>query len=205
MAEFASKGTLKSGKQLLLEFANDESIPQALRISAAMAHAKYEPAYLPSEVHYPKFETVEEAEAFKQELIQREGRKELDTDTASMALERLDNIIADKRADAHAARQDIELELKRLAADASDQPQIIQITGGLPTLPGTNVTMPSVNGHAQTDLLPPASVPQTMVTKGDGFIFTWIQGRDGKWELQDKTLDPAFASAGPALRGTTED
>jgi hypothetical protein len=149
MADYASKGTLKSGKQLLLEFANDESIPQALRISAAMAHAKYEPAYLSSEVHYPNFQTVEQAEAFKQELIQREGRKELDTDTASIALERVDNIIADKRADAHAARQEQELELKRLQADVSDQPQIIRIEGGLPQLPGTNVTMPG----QQPDLL----------------------------------------------------
>jgi hypothetical protein len=159
MADYATKGTLKSGKQLLLEFANDESIPQALRISAAMAHAKYEPAYLPSEVQYPNLQTVEQAEAFKQELIQREGRKELDSDTASIALERVDNIIADNRADQVSTRADAELELKRLAADVSDQPQIIKISGGLPELPGTHITMPTLNGHQGPELAPPTQGP----------------------------------------------
>jgi hypothetical protein len=191
---------------LLMKFATDERYPPAIRVAALASASKVEPKYLHNPIDLPTFSSVAEAETYKMGIAQREARNELDAETVSRIYSRIDNWIADQRADAHALRQEEELELKRLAADASDQPQIIQITGGLPELPGTNVTMPSVNGHAQTDLLPPVPViPVTMITKGDGFIFTWIQNKSGAWDLLDKLPDPRLMGAGPALGGTTEE
>jgi hypothetical protein len=135
------------------------------------------------------------------ELTKREAAGELETASVATIAERIRHWISAKRAD-------IELELKKLQADVSDQPQVIQITGGLPELPGTNVILPHVNGHAATDLLTPATpvIPpaQTMTTKADGFIFTWALGKDGKWGLQDKTIDPIFATSGPSLNGAKD-
>ena len=39
--------------------------------------------------------------------------------------------------------------------------QDIHITGGLPALPGTNITMPQLNGHKTLGLLPPNDPPIT--------------------------------------------
>jgi hypothetical protein len=41
----------------------------------------------------------------------------------------------------------MELDIKRLNANQDMGDQHILITGGLPQLPGTNITMPVINGH----------------------------------------------------------
>jgi hypothetical protein len=143
---------LPSAYQLLISFATNDKYPAAIKVAAAAAASKVEPKYLHRPIDLPAFTTIQEAEAFKLQLSQQELRNEYDQESVNRAIARIDNWINDQRADAHAARQDVELELKRLAADASDQPQIIKITGGLPELPGTNVTMPGqqpdlLNGH----------------------------------------------------------
>jgi hypothetical protein len=135
--------------QLLMKFATNEKYPPAIRVAALASASKVEPKYLHKPIDLPAFASIQEAEVFKLELARQELRNEYDQESVNRAIARIDNWINDRRADAHAARQDEELELKRLQANASDQPQVIQITGGLPELPGTNVTMP----HEQPDLL----------------------------------------------------
>jgi hypothetical protein len=154
-AEFMDKNSrLPESMQLLLQFARDEKVPAAIRVAAASAVVKVEPAYIYSQVDIPKFTNIKEAEDFKLWMAQREARRELDKQSVSIVMARIDNWIADQRADAASARADAELEIKRIHADVSDQPQIIKIEGGLPTLPGTNVTMPhQLNGNASDGLL----------------------------------------------------
>jgi hypothetical protein len=160
MADYASKGTLKSGKQLLLEFANDESIPQALRISAAMAHAKYEPAYLPTKVDYPPLNSPQDVQSCRQDVIQREGRQELDTETASMALARLDAVEDSMRADAASARADAELKLKQIEDQNESGRPTVYIQNSPGHLPGTHIIPPShidykevLNGHEASPVI----------------------------------------------------
>jgi hypothetical protein len=50
--------------------------------------------------------------------------------------------------DAMAAEQEAIIDgFKALGLDDASQDQVIHIKGGLPSLPGTNVTMPQLNGH----------------------------------------------------------
>ncbi len=39
------------------------------------------------------------------------------------------------------------LDLKAMSQNATEGEQTISISGGLPALPGTNITMPQLNGH----------------------------------------------------------
>jgi hypothetical protein len=138
---------------------SDESIPKVARSMIANQIAPYyrprlgvvdAPKYVTTPIEVPAFTTCEQAEDFLLQLSQREAAQELDSDSVALVSARVLDWIRSKRAGQ-------ELELKRLQADVSDQPQVIKITGGLPELPGTNVTMPpTLNGHPQTDLLPPA-------------------------------------------------
>jgi hypothetical protein len=124
-------------------------------MSAMAVVAKLGDSYL-KDIELPTFQTIQEAESFKLELAQREFRGEVSHRAVVIAYERVDNWIDDQRADAASARADAELELKRLAADQSTVPQTIRIEGGLPALPGTNITMPHLNGaHVDGLLLPP--------------------------------------------------
>jgi hypothetical protein len=50
-------------------------------------------------------------------------------------------------------RNTLELELKRLNADAANGDQVVRIEGGLPDLPGTQIIMPDF--HAEPEILPP--------------------------------------------------
>jgi hypothetical protein len=128
----------------------DESLPVGLRATIAAAISPYyrpklgiqtPPRMVEVQIDVPNFQTVEEAEAFLIKLTAMVGAGELSLDTSLDLSTLVRNWISAKH-------QTAELELKRLHADVSDQPQIIRIEGGLPQLPGTNVTMPGhLNGH----------------------------------------------------------
>jgi hypothetical protein len=99
------------------------------------------PRFAEVRIEVPNFPTVEEAESFLNILTSMVGSGDLSLSTALDLSTLVRNWISAKH-------QAAELELKRLQADVSDQPQIIRIEGGLPQLPGTNVTMPGhLNGH----------------------------------------------------------
>jgi hypothetical protein len=110
------------------------------------------PKYVTTPIEVPAFTSCEQAEDFLLQLSQREAAQELDSDSVVLVSARVLDWIRSKRAGQ-------ELELKRLQADVSDQPQVIKITGGLPELPGTNVTMPTLNGHQGPELTAPAQGP----------------------------------------------
>ena len=74
-----------------------------------------------------------------------------------------------------------ELAIKQYNAGTTEHEQTIHITGGLPALRGTNITMPMLDGHsvseqllaAPTDVVPPnANTPTHQHTDGSGGEFT---------------------------------
>jgi hypothetical protein len=154
MAQFEATDQ-RSFVQILRDFAHDETIKPALRIAAAAAGAPYEqgkiqsvpgPQYLHTAITVPSFQSIEQAEAFLHELSQREGRKELESQSVATIAARIQAWINNKRSGQ-------ELELKRLNASVSTSEQTIHISGGLPSLPGCNIITPQLNGHAGHGLL----------------------------------------------------
>jgi hypothetical protein len=132
--------------QILLAFARSDKVQNSLRIVAAQAASKHEAQYLYSQVDIPNFQSIEEAESFLLHLSKQEANREIDSRTASTISSRIQTWISNKRADQ-------ELDLKRIAQHGEPE-QIIRVTGGLPPLPGTNVTMPALNGHGYEPLGP---------------------------------------------------
>ena len=142
---------LPESVQLLLAFARSDKIQPSLRIVAAQAASKHEAQFLFSPVHIPDFTNIEDAESFLLQLSKQEANREIDSRTAATITTRIQGWISNKRADE-------ELEIKRLSAGQDAGDQIIRIEGGLPPLPGTNVTMPhQLNGHDAHGLLTSAS------------------------------------------------
>src|SRR5262249_3703832 len=66
--------------------------------------------------------------------------------------------------DAQYARE--ELAIKQITAGTTEHEQTIRIEGGLPALPGTNITMPVLNGHAVSEQL--LSAPKDVIPPDDG-------------------------------------
>jgi hypothetical protein len=135
---------------------SDESIPIVARAMIANQIGRYyrpllgtmEPArYVQQPIDVPSFTTIEEAEAFLLTLAQRTASQELDLASVEAVSARVRDWINSKRAGQ-------ELEIKRLNASQDTGDQTIHITGGLPELPGCNISMPQLNGHASDGLLP---------------------------------------------------
>jgi hypothetical protein len=128
----------------------DESLPIGLRCAIACNIAPYyhpklgiasAPKFIESVIDVPQFITIEEAENFLARLPVLVGNGELAAESALNLSTLIRNWIVSK----HAGQ---ELELKRLNSDVSSGDQVIRIEGGLPPLPGTNITMPELhNGH----------------------------------------------------------
>jgi hypothetical protein len=135
---------------------SDETLPAPVRAVIANQIAPYyrpklgimEPAkFVQTPIEVPVFTTCEEAEAFLLQLAQRVAAQELDTESTEQVSARVLDWIHSKRAGQ-------ELEIKRLNATQDTGDQTIHITGGLPELPGCNITMPQLNGNASDGLLP---------------------------------------------------
>jgi hypothetical protein len=128
----------------------DNSLPVGLRATIAAAISPYyrpklglqsPPRMVEIQVEVPDFKTVEEAEAFLNKIASLVGSGELSLSTGLDLSALVRNWISAKH-------QAAELELKRLNATQDIGPQTIRIEGGLPELPGTEVIMPQLNGHA---------------------------------------------------------
>jgi hypothetical protein len=135
-------------------------VAQASNILAPYLHSKRSvtapaPRYIDSPVQVPEFTSIADAENFLASLPVMLGKGELDSQT-SLELSTLTRNWLSARYERE------ELQLK-LTAQGGGPEQTIHITGGLPAIPGTNVTMPVLNGadidgHA---LLEAAPGPQT--------------------------------------------
>jgi hypothetical protein len=152
--EFREKWLANGGQNPLerifkLAESQDEGI--ALQASQWLEKVYGLPYFPKSRVPVPKFQSIKDAEAYLVTIAMQFGDGEIDPDTA-LALSTL------VRTWISVKHQDAEIELKKIHIDGPGE-QTIRIDGGLPALPGTNITMPlpvnghEINGHA---LDPPA-------------------------------------------------
>jgi hypothetical protein len=143
-----------------------ESQDDSLRVAAAAALAPYAhpklqalptPRFIENPIEVPEFTHVSDAEAFLAQIATLVARGELDIQSGLELSTLTKNWIGSKN-------NHTELDLKAVNAGATDTEQVIRVEGGLPSLPGCNVTMPVLNGQPVTNghaLEPPTpAVPQ---------------------------------------------
>jgi Family of unknown function (DUF5681) len=150
---------------LLSEIVTNHPDPQ-LRIQAAglltpYKHSKQSPLPVPRYVEHPitlpDFVAVEDAESFLGKIPQLVAAGELDfqsgLDLSTMTTAWL-----------NAKYSRDEMKLKMANANADNTPQVIQIRGGLPVMPGLeNMIMPNINnGQRVTDEALPWSNPPAL-------------------------------------------
>jgi hypothetical protein len=131
----------------LSEIQNDPNKDDGLRVVAATALAPFQhpklqalptPRYIATPIDVPDFQTVEDATKFLARIPVLIARGELDLDFA-------DSITKGIVAYIQSQHSQTSLELK--ASDGLTGEQTIRIEGGMPALPGTNITMPQLDGN----------------------------------------------------------
>jgi hypothetical protein len=142
---------------------NDKTADPGLRIAAASALAPYchpkmqatpTPRYIDLQLDVPDFVHVSDAEAFLAKIALLVARGHLDIQQG----QELQGLVT-----AWINTQYQREELQYKLSPPAERDQTITIEGGLPALPGTNITMPVLNGHAvseqllaaPTDVIPP--------------------------------------------------
>src|SRR5262249_8378291 len=130
-----------------------ESTDDSLRVAAAAALAPYShpklqalptPRFIENPIEVPEFTDVSYAEAFLAQIATLVACGELDIQSG-LELSTLTKNWIESR---HAAK---ELELKVISVEGGPTEQTIRIEGGLPALPGTNITMPVLDGKPATN------------------------------------------------------
>jgi hypothetical protein len=118
------------------------------------------PRFIPNPIEMNEFTRISDAESFLTKIATFVAAGELDFQSA---LE-LSSIV---KAWIDSQYQREELAVKQYNAGSTEHEQIIKVTGGLPPLPGTNITFPVLNGHAVSEQLltaptdvVPSSAPQ---------------------------------------------
>lgn len=114
--------------------------------------------YIEEPVQLPRPATIEQANANIARISEMKALGHIDLDFA-------ESLIADNRTIANNLIAEEELKLKLSAAGGLGE-TTIRIEGGLPQLPGSNITMPTLNGK-EHDLLPPQP-PPTLQQNADG-------------------------------------
>jgi hypothetical protein len=132
-----------------------ESPDEAIRASAAASllgylHPKLQSVPVPRLIDrpfkIPVFQTIKDAKDFLATIPSRIGSQELDLDFA-------DALTKSTVAWLQLQYAEVGIDLKAQAQGAESGEQIIRIEGGLPSLPGTNITMPELNGHKSYEML----------------------------------------------------
>jgi len=127
-----------------------ESSDDSLRVAAAAALAPYAhpklqalptPRFIEPLIEVPEFTHLSDAEQFLAKIAALVARGELDIQTGLEL-----STLAKNWIESQYARE--ELAIKQINAGATEHEQTIRIEGGLPQLPGTNITMPTIDGHA---------------------------------------------------------
>ena len=98
------------------------------------------PRFVEEAIEVPDFASVDEAQAFQKEIARRAAAGELELQASLDISALVGNWIRSRQAS-------VELDLKIMSANGGPAQQTIRIEGGLPPLPGTNVTMPVLPGH----------------------------------------------------------
>ena len=129
----------------------------AANMLAPFMHSKMQstpaPRFVEESFDIPTFTHLSDAEQFLARIAALVSGGSLDIQTGLEL-----STLAKNWIDAQYARED--LAIKQINAGTSEHEQIIKIEGGLPPLPGSNITMPVINVHAVQDNLiaPPEPV-----------------------------------------------
>src|SRR6516162_1407785 len=142
-----------------------ESQDEGIKMAAAAALAPYchpklqatpTPRFVENPIDVADFVRVSDAESFLARLPVLVARGELDFQSAQ-------ELCAMTSLWINSQYQREELAIKQYNAGSTEHEQTIRIEGGLPALPGTNVTMPMLDGHATNGnghaLAAPSDVP----------------------------------------------
>jgi len=144
-----SRGDLDPADLLSSIVTNNEE-PKELRIQAAGLLMPYKyskcgtapvQVYIDVPLDTPEFTHLSDAEQFLAKVAALVARGELDIQTGVEL-----SSLAKAWIDSQYARE--ELAIKQYNAGSTEHEQTIRIEGGLPALPGTNITMPMLDGHA---------------------------------------------------------
>ncbi len=142
--------------ELLSSFASDTSKSDDFRAQCAnyilpYKYAKRQAAPHPRFVDDPltvldfqSIQTIEQAQDRLKEIAARAAAGELELQIAADLSSLLKNWVLSKQAS-------IEIDIKAANATVGIGDQVIRIEGGLPPLPGSNITMPVINGHEAID------------------------------------------------------
>jgi len=153
----------KDPADLLSSIVTNNEEPKELRIQAAGLLMPYKyskcgtapvQVYIDVPLDTPEFTHLSDAESFLAKIAALVAHGQLDFQ-AGQSL----SALAKNWLDAQYLRE--ELAIKQINAGTTEHEQTIRIEGGLPALPGTNVTMPVLDGKPATNghaLEPPASV-----------------------------------------------
>src|SRR5262245_29468935 len=135
---------------LLSSIVTNNQEPKELRIQAAGLLMPYKyskcgtapvQVYIDVPLDTPEFTHLSDAEQFLAKVAALVARGELDIQTGVEL-----SSLAKAWIDSQYARE--ELAIKQYNAGSTEHEQTIRIEGGLPALPGTNITMPMLDGHA---------------------------------------------------------
>ena len=122
----------------------------AIRATAANMLAPYmyskmqstpAPRFVEEVFDIPEFTHLSDAEQFLAKIAALTARGELDIQTGLEL-----SSLAKAWIDSQYLRE--ELAIKQYNSGTTEHEQVIRVEGGLPPLPGTNVTMPVLDGHA---------------------------------------------------------
>jgi hypothetical protein len=147
-----SRGDLDPADLLSSIVTNNEE-PKELRIQAAglLMPYKYSKCgtapvlvYVDVPFEVPEFTHPSDAENFLAKIAALTARGELDLQTALEL-----SSLAKAWLDAQYAKE--ELAIKQFNAGSTEHEQVIRVEGGLPALPGTNITMPVLDGKPATN------------------------------------------------------
>ena len=112
--------------------------------------------YIDVPLDTPEFTHLSDAEQFLAKVAALVAHGQLDFQAGQNL-----SALAKNWIDAQYARE--ELAIKQFNAGSTEHEQTIRIEGGLPALPGTNITMPMLDGHATNGnghaLAAPSDVP----------------------------------------------
>ena len=97
--------------------------------------------YIDVPLDTPEFTHLSDAEQFLAKVAALVAHGQLDFQAGQNL-----SALAKNWIDAQYARE--ELAIKQFNAGSTEHEQTIRIEGGLPALPGTNITMPMLDGHA---------------------------------------------------------
>jgi hypothetical protein len=156
---------------------NDPNTEPNLRVAAASALAPYchpkmqatpTPRYIELQIDVPEFTDVSIAENFLARILSLVAKGHLDIQQGQELAG-----LAKMYIDSQYARDELQFKIN----PPEERDVQIRIEGGLPSLPGTSITMPRLNGHvadaralaAPTDVIPPDPgtnrVPDPLLTE----------------------------------------